>query len=188
MNLPEVRSTPTNILAAANILVYAGSSIAGGNLLQTDPEILMALGRVNRLVAEGWIWQLFTSMFIHINLIHLLGNMIFLAIFGLGTEALYSGRQYYAIYFSSGLLGSILSIFTGLEAVSAGASGSIFGLFGAVMIYSGSVNRQSMLVTLTYSIYFLLLNIGANVNIYAHAGGLLAGLALGYRYTEHQKD
>jgi len=186
MSLSELRPTPTRILTAANILVYAGTSIMGGSVVYTDPKILILLGQANYLVAEGWIWQLFTSMFVHVNLVHLLGNMAFLAIFGLAAEAMYTVKQYHAIYFSSGLLGSMLSLFTGPNAVSAGASGSIFGLFGAVTIYSGSFSRQSILVALIYSIYFLILNLGVNVNVYAHAGGLMAGLTLGYRYSRHQ--
>ena len=109
-------------------------------------------------------------------------------IFGLGAETLYGWRNYYTIYFASGLFGSILSLLLGMNTISVGASGAIFGLFGAVTIYSGKMNLQSILVALIYAVYFFILNIGVNVNVFAHAGGLLVGLVLGYRYSQKLSD
>lgn len=174
----------TRILLIINILIYVGTSIASNSYIRTSSEVLVYLGQANYLVLRGYFWQLFTSIFVHVNLIHLVGNMIFLMIFGMGAEVLYGPRQYLIIYFVSGLFGSLLSLFTGFHSVSAGASGAIFGLFGAVTIYSERLSVRSILVALVYSLYFLLLNVGANVNVYAHAGGLLIGLVLGYRYTK----
>ena len=180
----EFESSPTKILLVANIFVYIVTSIASGNYIQTSQEVMLILGQANYLVLQGQVWQLFTSIFVHANLTHLFGNMIFLMIFGLGAETLYGWRNYYIIYFASGLFGSFLSLLLGLNTISVGASGAIFGLFGAVTIYSGKLNLQSVLVALMYAVYFLILNIGVNVNVLAHAGGLLVGLVLGYRYSQ----
>lgn len=176
--------SPTRILLIINILVYAGTSIVSGSYLQISQEVLLSVGQANYLVLRGYVWQIFTSIFVHVNLIHLLGNMLFLMIFGIGAEVLYGRRQYLIIYFSSGLFGSLLSLLIGIDAVSAGASGAIFGLFGADTIYSERLDARAILITLIYSLYFLMLNIGVNVNVYAHAGGLLIGLLLGYRYAK----
>ncbi|MEE9585984.1 MAG: rhomboid family intramembrane serine protease [Nitrososphaerales archaeon] len=165
-----------------------GTSIASNSYIQTSHEVLILVGQANYLVLQGYVWQMFTSIFVHVNLIHLLGNMLFLMIFGMGAEALFGRRQYLIIYFSSGLFGSLLSLFMGLNTVSAGASGAIFGIFGAVTIYSERLDVQSILMALVYSLYFLMLNIGVNVNVYAHAGGLLVGLILGYRYTHELSE
>ncbi len=178
----------TKILIFINVLIYIGTSIVSGSYIQTSRAVLIYVGQVNYLVLNGYVWQMFTSMFVHVNLMHLLGNMLFLMIFGMGAEVLYGRRQYLAIYVASGLLGSLLSLLTGLNSVSAGASGAIFGLFGAVTIYSERLSIQSILIAMVYSLYFLMLNIGVNVNVYAHAGGLLGGLILGYRYSKNLSE
>ncbi len=64
----------------------------------------------------------------------------------------------------------------GLNTISVGAS-------GAVTINSGRMNFQSVLVALIYSTYFLMINIGENVNVLAHIGSLLVGIILGYKFT-----
>jgi|TARA_B100000315_G_C14564515_1_gene582232 rhomboid protease GluP len=184
----KVEASPTRILLVTNIFIYIITSIASSSYIQTSQEVMLILGQANYLVLQGHLWQLFTSIFVHANLIHLFGNMIFLMIFGLGAETLYGWRNYYTIYFASGLFGSILSLLLGMNTISVGASGAIFGLFGAVTIYSGKMNLQSILVALIYAVYFFILNIGVNVNVFAHAGGLLVGLVLGYRYSQKLSD
>jgi len=161
-----------------------GTSILSGNFVQTSEQVLTSLGQANRLVLQGHVWQLLTSIFVHVNLIHIFGNMIFLMIFGIGAEVLFNKRQYLIIYISSDIFGSLLSLLLGLNSVSAGASGAIFGLFGAVTIHSEYSRVQSILMALVYSSYFFILNIGINVNIFSHAGGLIIGLILGYRYAK----
>jgi rhomboid protease GluP len=178
-------ASPTRILILANVLMYIGTSIASGNFLETSEYVLRTVGQANYLVLHGAVWQLFTSNFVHVNLAHLFGNMIFLAIFGMGAETLFNRKQYFIIYLASGLFGSILSLLTGINSVSAGASGAIFGLFGAVTIYSEGLDARSIFMALFYSTYFLALNIGVNVNVYAHAGGLIIGLLLGYYYAKN---
>lgn len=173
----------TKILIFINTLVYIGTSVASNNIFETSQEVMLTVGQSNYLVLHGFVWQLFTSIFVHVNLAHLFGNMIFLFIFGVGAELLFSRSQYLIIYFASGLFGSVLSIFTGIDSISAGASGAIFGLFGAVTIYSEGIDARAIIMALFYSLYFLALNIGVNVNVYAHAGGLLIGLLLGYYYA-----
>ena len=180
----EVQSSPTRILLITNIFIYIVTSIVSSSYTQTSQEVMIILGQANYLVMQGHLWQLFTSIFVHANLVHLLGNMMFLMIFGLGAETLYGWRKYYIIYFASGIFGSLLSLLLGLNTISVGASGAIFGLFGAVTIYSRKMNLQSILVALMYAVYFFILNIGVNVNVFAHAGGLLVGLILGYRYSQ----
>ena len=184
----EVKASPTRILLVANVFIYVITSIASNSYTQTSQEVLLILGQVNYLVLQGQLWQLFTSIFVHANLVHLFGNLIFLMIFGLGVETLYGWRKYYIIYFASGIFGSLLSLLLGLNTISVGASGAIFGLFGAVTIYSRKMNVQTVLVALMYTVYFFILNIGVNVNVFAHAGGLIVGLILGYRYSQKLSD
>ncbi len=180
----ELKYSPTKILIIANILIYLVTSILSNSYIQTNRDVMIIFGQANFMVLQGHVWQLITSIFIHANLIHLFGNMIFLMIFGLGAEIIYGYRKFFIIYFISGLLGSILSLFLGINTISVGASGAIFGIFGSVIINSGKLNFKSVLVALIFSTYFLIINIGENVNVLAHLGGLLVGLLLGYKFTQ----
>ena len=179
--------TTTGMLILSNLLVYMLTSIIGKNFITTNIDIIMLFGQSNFLVMKGWYWQFFTSMFIHVNIIHLLGNMLFLLIFGLKAEELFSKKLYLGIYFASGFLGNLLSLLIGPYAVSAGASGAIFGLFGACVIYIRKSIKQSILGALIYSFYLFIMTMGANVNFISHFGGLTAGLIIGYLQAKKEE-
>ena len=173
---------PTYILIALNIAVYVYTSVAGGNFLNTSDDMILLYGQVNGLVIyNGWYWQLLTSMFVHASITHLVGNMLFLLIFGLRGEEMFSLPEYLLIYFLGGLTGNLLSLaFLPLNVPSAGASGAIFAMFGACTIYARRAVGQSIIGALIYAFFLLLLSSGPNVNDSAHIGGLLAGLLIGY--------
>lgn len=170
----------TYLLIAANVIVYAYTSLVGGNFMETSEYVRQQYGQVNFLVLNGWYWQLFTAMFVHVSIVHLAGNMLFLLIFGLRAEDLFAVHEYFLIYFLSGLAGNLLTLLLGPNMVSAGASGAIFGLFGACMIYIRRTLGQSIIGALIFSFFLLLINSGAGVNNLAHLGGLVAGLVAGY--------
>ena len=173
---------PTYLLIALNIIFYAYTSIAGGNFLQTNENMILLYGQVNGLVIYyHWFWQLLTSLFVHVDIVHISGNMLFLLIFGLRAEEMFSLPEYLSIYLLSGLTGNLLTLaFLPLNVPSAGASGAIFGLFGATILYSRRSVGQSIIGALVYAGFLLLLNSGENVNYFAHFGGLAAGLLIGY--------
>jgi rhomboid protease GluP len=167
---------------ALNIAVYVYTSVAGGNFVETSGDMIWQYGQVNGLILyEGWYWQLLTSMFVHASITHLVGNMLFLLIFGLRSEELFSLPEYLAIYLLGGLTGNLLSLaFLPIDVPSAGASGAIFALFGACTIYARRAVGQSIIGALIYAFFLLLLSSGPNVNDSAHIGGLVAGLLIGY--------
>ena len=68
---------PTFILIALNVGFYIYTSIVGGNFLTTSNNMIYQWGQVNLFVFNGWYWQLFTSMFVHANIVHIAGNMMF---------------------------------------------------------------------------------------------------------------
>jgi rhomboid protease GluP len=173
---------PTYILIALNIAVYVFTSVAGGNFLETSGDMIWRYGQVNGLVLYyGWYWQLLTSMFVHASIAHLVGNMLFLFIFGLRGEEMFSLPEYLAIYFLGGLTGNLLSLgFLPIDVPSVGASGAIFAMFGACTIYARRAVGQSIISALIYASVLLLLSTGTNVNDLAHIGGLAAGLLIGY--------
>jgi len=180
--------TPTGMLVFANIAMYVFTSVLGGNFVETNKLVLIEFGQTNLLVMHGWYWQLFSAMFVHVNLVHLVVNMLFLLIFGFRAEELFSKKVYLAIYFTSGLLGNVLSLLGGPAMVSAGASGAIFGLFGANVIYLGEAFGRSITSALVYAFFLLFLTVGAGVNFLAHFGGLAAGLLIGYALAKRRKS
>jgi len=186
---PSIRSFgPTYILILSNSIIYAATAVLSLNPLVIDDRILALVGQHNaRVLHYGWYWQLFTSLFIHANLLHILGNMFFLLVYGTRTEDLFSDRQYLAVYFASGLVGNALSLLMGPDVVSVGASGAIFGLFGASVIYMRRSVGQSIAGALMYAFYLFVINIGAGVNLLAHFGGLATGLAIGYWLAQRKR-
>ena len=131
-------------------------------------------------------------MFIHASIVHLVGNMLFLLIFGLRGEEMFSLPEYLGIYFVGGLVGNLLSliptvVFGDLTFISVGASGAIFALFGACIIYDRRSMRQSILGALVFAFFLFFINTGEGVNILAHLGGLVFGLVAGYIIASRRK-
>jgi rhomboid protease GluP len=126
-------------------------------------------------------------MFIHASIFHLAGNMLFLLIFGLRGEEMFSLPEYLLVYLGGGLVGNLLSLSFGPNLISVGASGAIFALFGAVVIYNRRSVRQSILGAIVYAFFLFFLNIGPSVNILAHLGGLGFGLLVGYWLASRRK-
>jgi len=181
---PLLLKSPTIMLVLANVIVYVYTSILSGNFLETSMNVMSGLGQFNYYVLNcGYYWQLFTSMFVHANLAHLANNMIFLLIFGFRAEELFTEKEYLAIYFVSGLFGNILTLLLGPDVVSVGASGAIFGMFGACIVYI----YQSIIAVAFYSMILFMMSSGAGVNVFAHFGGLLIGLLLGYLFARMRR-
>jgi rhomboid protease GluP len=174
---------PTYVLIVLNVLFYIYTSLEGGNFLITSGDMIWLYGQVNGLVlSNGQYYQLITSMFVHANIAHLAGNMLFLLIFGLRDEEMFSLPEFISIYFLGGLTGNLLSLLLlPLYVPSVGASGAIFALFGAAVIYTRRSFRQSIIGALIYSFFLLFLfSSGPRVNYFAHIGGLATGLVIGY--------
>jgi rhomboid protease GluP len=173
---------PTYILIALNVIVYVYTSVVGGNFLETDSALIYQYGQVGGLVIYGGAYyQLFTSMFIHASIVHIAGNMIFLLVFGLRGEEMFSLPEYLTIYFLGGIAGNLLSLlFLPLDVPSVGASGAIFALFGATIIHARRSVGQSVIGAIIFGFFLLFLSAAPNVNNLAHIGGLVFGLIIGY--------
>jgi len=184
-----MKFTPTTFLVVVNILVYSYTSVIGGNFIQTDHTVLSQLGQFNLYVLRGQYWQLITSVFVHVDITHLALNMLFLVIFGIRAEELFKTEEYFSVYMLSGISGSILTLFLmPIYTISAGASGAIFGMYGANIIYMRKTFGQSIVGALLYAFLLLMLTTGEGVNIVAHFGGLAAGLIMGYALAKSRKD
>ncbi|MDP9268157.1 MAG: rhomboid family intramembrane serine protease [Acidobacteriota bacterium] len=136
-------------------------------------------------------WRLFTCMFIHIGVIHLLFNMWCLWDLGRMAETLYGRAAFLALYLASGVCGSYLSLAWNPLRGSAGASGAIFGVAGALIagykFGNLAIDRVAIQKTLRsvalFAFYNLVIGLGGNINNMAHLGGLIGGLAIGFAFT-----
>jgi rhomboid protease GluP len=168
------------MLIAVNVAVYIFTSILSGSLT-TSMAVLDTLGQINANVWNGEVWRLFTAIFVHADILHIFGNMFFLLIFGLRAEDMFDLKEYLLIYFLSGLSGGLLTlVLWPPDTLSVGASGAIFGILGATIIYARQSIRQSIIGALIYAFFFFVINLGPNVNYLAHLGGLATGLLIGY--------
>ena len=179
---------PTYVLIAANVAVYAFTSILSGSLT-TSNDVLDALGQINANVWNGEVWRLFTAIFVHADILHIFGNMVFLLIFGLRAEDMFDLKEYLLIYFLSGLSGGLLTLaLWPPDTLSVGASGAIFGVLGATIIYARQSIRQSIFGALIYALFFFVINLGPDVNYLAHLGGLGTGLLIGYALATSRRN
>ena len=178
---------PTFMLIAANVAVYAYTCFLSGSTT-TSEAVIYNYGQYNRAVLNGEVWRLFTAMFIHADITHIVGNMLFLLIFGLRAEKMFDLKEYLFIYFLSGLTGGVLTLLMGPNTVSIGASGAIFGIIGASIIYPSRAIGHSIITALLYSFFLLIINsLSPDVNVFAHLGGLLVGLSVGYALATTRK-
>lgn len=128
----------------------------------------------------GQYYRLITSCFLHTGIMHFVQNGIYLYFFGTRTELLYGKIKMLIIYIVSALGGSVLSAVCN-NVISVGASGAIFGLIGAVLVYSRQNGKRN--VGIQYTTIVLLAAIGLfaglfqeNVDYFGHIGGFVAGL------------
>jgi len=152
-----------------------------------DIRVLYLLGmKSNADILNGQVWRLFTAMFLHIGPTHLISNLIGLFMLGPIVEGHLGHWRFIAIYLLGGLFGSVAS-YAFSPALSAGASGAIFALLGATVLYffrfrenfgsKGQDILRSMLVVLVLNL--VLGSTVAHVDNWGHVGGLLGGLLVG---------
>lgn len=163
--------------------MYVYTSLLSGDFVYTNENVLLMYGQWNFAVFSGYYWQLITSMFVHVSIVHIGSNMLFLFIFGLRAEDLFSTLEYYSIYLSSGLAGNLLTLVVGPNLVSAGASGAIMGVFGADVIFMRRALGQPVVGSLLFAFMFFVLTASEGTNLLAHFGGLVGGLLLGYVFA-----
>ncbi len=175
----------TTVLLAINLGVFALDAVLGA---AGRPRTLLEAGAmVPLLVADGEWWRLITAMFLHIGLLHVAFNSLALLVFGQLIESALGSRRMLALYLVTGFAASVASFtFGSPQIAAAGASGAIFGLLGAWLVYN--LRRRSLSLARS-NIQSALLLIGINlvfgftvpgIDNVAHIGGLIAGLAAGY--------
>lgn len=185
--MEEFRKEPvTMFIIAVNILVFLAVEFTG--MSQYVPHLLdFGAAYTPFIVEKGEVYRLFTSMFLHFGIDHLVNNMLVLFVLGSRLERTAGKLRFIAVYLLGGLSGNVVSMVLELKqgeySVSAGASGAVFAVMGA-MIYIVIRNRgwledlsvKQILIMAAFSLYFGFASEG--VDNAAHIGGLFAGFLL----------
>lgn len=176
----------TIAIAAANVLIFLGLSFMG---MIEDSAFMMEHGAmyVPYLMNGERYYTLITSMFLHFGFSHLMNNMVMLLVIGYSLEPEIGKIRFLLIYLGSGLMGNLVSawfdVSQGSYAVSAGASGAIFGIVGALLYVAirnhgrvGEISTRGLVLMAGLSLYYGFTAQG--VDNAAHIGGLISGFLL----------
>ena len=169
----------TYIIMAICIILFILMELSGGS---TNSQALLKYGaNLDVLVKNGEYYRLFTCIFLHIGIMHLLCNMYSLYIIGREVENLFGKIKYIIIFILSGIFGSIMSLAFTHNTISAGASGAIFGLLGALLYfgmhyrtYLGEAIKRSIIPIIVVNLIIGFFAEG--IDLAAHIGGLVGGV------------
>ena len=180
----------TLLLIGANLLIFGLMLGNGAGLWHAQNSIQLAWGaNFGPATQDGQWWRLGSALFLHFGLIHLTMNLWALWDGGQLVERMFGHLRFIIIYLASGLCGNLLSlVIQGNEAVSGGASGAIFGVYGALLVFVwrerqqlnpgefrwlfwGGLGFSAVSITLGLVI--------PGIDNSAHIGGLIAGCLLG---------
>ncbi|MEZ0487935.1 rhomboid family intramembrane serine protease [Fibrella sp. GW2-5] len=179
----------TPIVMMVNIAVFAAMVLSGVDFMSPTGEDLVRWGaNFTPLTRAGEPWRLLTACFLHIGIIHLAVNMMSLRYLGMQIEPLVGSWRFLVAYLVTGLTGSLGSLWWHDVAVSAGASGAIFGMVGVqlALVMTDLFNKEARkgLLKSTLSVIGINLLIGISIGAdnAAHIGGLLGGVVCGMSF------
>ena len=184
------RAPVTLALLACNVAVFCITLVYGAGLWHTSNGVQLAWGaNFGPATQDGQWWRLGTAMFLHFGMLHLALNMWAMWDVGRLVERLYGRLRFAMLYLGAGVAGNLLSLVVqGNRAVSGGASGAIFGLYGALLVFlwreRGHVDRREFRWLFGAACAFTLLTlvmgqVVPGIDNAAHIGGLVAGALLG---------
>ncbi len=167
-------------LIGINVLVFA--------LQKMSPEVTDVLDLWPPAVADGDLYRLLTSTFLHFGLMHSAFNMLALYVVGPPLEYALGRLRFGAVYLLSALGGAVLVYLLTLNAHTAGASGAVFGLFGAMFVVGRKLNMDVRwvvgIIGLNLAFTFVIpLITSQNISWQGHIGGLITGSAVAAAYV-----
>lgn len=179
----------TKLLIGINVLVFLAMLTDGAGLWHSANGIQLAWGaNFGPATQDGEWWRLASAMFLHFGAVHLLLNMWALWDAGQWVERMYGHARFASIYIISGIAGNLLSLVVqGNSAVSGGASGAIFGIYGALLTF---LWRERSAITphefrwlfwgaLGFAIATIVMGfIIPGIDNSAHIGGLISGILI----------
>ena len=185
--MEEIKKEPVTVLfILLNILIFVIVDFTGGSE-NTVHMIACGAAYPPLILEEGETYRLFTCMFLHFGIYHIANNMLVLFVLGQRLEPVLGKVKFILVYLLGGLGGNIFSLLMETKkaeyAVSAGASGAVFAVMGAmlyVVIRSHGriqdISVRQMMIMAGFSLYFGFTSTG--VDNAAHVGGLVCGFIL----------
>ena len=193
----EKKPTITYLIILINLIVF-GLMYVFGNGSENIDTLIKFGANYAPLTKSGEYYRLITSAFLHIGVIHLLCNLYALYVIGPQIEQFFGRIKYILIYLFSAIMGSLFAlVLSGDNTVSAGASGAIFGLFGAILYFGYTYRGYIGNAIISQIVPVILLNLfigltSTNIGNAAHIGGLVGGyvmsLALGADIDESRSQ
>lgn len=197
VKLPGVEPRATYILLGLIVLIYLAGQVfpfepavvRGFRVLTAEDWLFVQGAKINEFIIEGGeVYRLLTAMFLHGGLTHLFFNGYALYVIGRNVERVNGHARFLMIYFLGGLTGSLFSLLFSQYA-SVGASGAIFAIFGAEIVFvyrhrkifgrAAYQQLQSMIFMLALNV-FIGLTPGSRIDNWGHMGGFVGGLALAW--------
>jgi rhomboid protease GluP len=178
------------VIVAVNVVVFVAMLLSGFDPDRATLPKLLGWGADYgpATIGRGEWWRVVTSAFVHLGFMHIIFNMLVLAQIGPFMERLLGNAGMLIVYFVSAIAGALCSLAWNPYIVSAGASGAIFGLYGALIgfliLRRDSIPRAALMNLLKSAVVFLLYNavfgvLHSGTDLAAHIGGLAGGLACG---------
>ncbi len=167
----------TVVIVAVSVVIWL--------LDQVSNRALTQLLGYNAYYLPTQPWRMVTSLFVHSGFLHIAFNMWAVWIFGRMLENMLGTWRFLALYFISGLAGSMAVTLLAPQTSVVGASGAIFGLFAAFFMIQRSLggNAVSLLVIIGLNLVIGFLP-GTNISWQAHIGGIAAGFLTGYIFAK----
>jgi len=187
----------TYMLILINVLVYIYASFLSMDIIDMNMKVLVKLGALFGpiTVLDGQWQDLGIAMFLHGGMTHLLMNMFSLFLIGRTVEQYFSVVSYISIYSFAGLIGGLASLYMHPVSVGVGASGAIFGIFGALagffLAHRAKIEAHTKAFMKDFGIILginLVLGFSIeSIDVSAHIGGLIVGIIGGYVISKNSK-
>ncbi len=180
----SVHAPATYALIAINVAVYLAEIASGpGGLNSPGAAFVIHYSLIGTSVASGQWYRLLTGAFLHESLVHIGFNMLALYFLGRLLEPAIGATRFLFVYFASLFAGSLGALLlSGPDALTLGASGAIFGIFGAAFIIARGRGLDSVAriigVILLFNLAFSISD--PHVSLGGHLGGLVAGVLCGF--------
>ena len=171
----------TYALIAINVLLFVAQMAV--------PRVEAEFAMWSPAVADGQLYRMITSAFLHSGITHILFNMFALFVVGPPLEIWLGRLRFSALYILSALGGSVLIyLFSPLNVPTVGASGAIFGLFAATFVVARKVNVDVRWVVVMIVINLIITFTVPSISWQGHLGGLITGgvVALAYAYAPRE--
>lgn len=166
----------TYVLIGINVVMFA--------LQMAVPGLQRELVLNSPAVADGEAYRLLTSAFLHYGPMHIVFNMWALYVIGPPLEAALGRLRFATLYFMSALGGSVVVyLLSSLGAQTAGASGAVFGLFGATFVVGKKLNMDTRWVIGLIAINLVITFVVPNISWQGHLGGLVTGAVIAAAYA-----